>query len=200
MHLHVDVAETMWLGALQKCRNADSPELPCTSALTMCFGKPLGGGAGADAGTGADDALSHLQWYSPSCKVPMATEDGREVLRHVVFEMEPELRSVEGQRELPQKTMLMDSVAGPHYIVKILLADSVEFDPLVGLRCQKLEPLLSWQLRPGLGADVGAVLHTTHKRQFVRADEKDTDLLASGAKKVRFDNVDHVDADAAEHI
>ena len=191
VHLHVDVAEAMWLGALQKCRNADSPELPCTGALTMCFGKALGG---------AGDALSHLQWYSPSCKVPMATEDGREVLKHVVFEMEPELRSVEGQRELPQKTMLMDSVAGSHYVVKILLADSVEFDPLVGLRCQKLEPLLSWQLRPGLGADVGAVLHTTRKRQFVRADEKDTDLLAREAKKVRFEDGDVVDADAAEHI
>lgn len=191
VHLHVDVAETLWLGALQKSRNADSPELPCTSALTMCFGKCLGGaGANGGAGASAGDTLSHLQWYSPSCKVPMATEDGREVLRHVVFEMEPELRSVEGQRELPQKTVLMDSVAGSHYIVKILLAESVEFDPLVGLRCQKLEPLLSWQLRPGLGADVSGAPHTVRKRQFVRADENDTELLTNNAKKVRFDDVD----------
>lgn len=196
VHLHVDVPETLWLGALQKSRNADSPELPCTSALTMCFGKALGG---ADAGAGArgGDTLSHLQWYAPSCKVPMATEDGRDVLRHVVFEMEPELQSVEGQRQLPQKTVLMDSVAGSHYIVKILLAESVEFDPLVGLRCEKLEPLLSWQLRPGLGVDVGGMLHTTRKRQCVHADANDTDLLAGKAKKVRFADED---ADESQRI
>jgi hypothetical protein len=192
VHLHVDVAETLWLGALQKSRNADSPELPCTNALTMCFGKSLGG-ACANGGTGASagGTLSHLQWYSPSCKVPMATEDGREVLRHVVFEMEPELRSIEGQRELHQKTVLMDSVAGSHYIVKILLANSVEFDPLVGLRCQKLEPLLSWQLR------VSGVPHTARKLQFVRADENYTELLTSNTKKVRFDDVD---AEESQHI
>jgi hypothetical protein len=46
VHLHVDVPETLWLVALQKSRNADSPELPCTSALTMCFGKALGGATG----------------------------------------------------------------------------------------------------------------------------------------------------------
>jgi len=184
VHLHVDVAEALWLGALQKNRNADSPELPCSSALTMCFGAPLG--AGALLGEDEPPApLSRLQWYAPSCKVPMATEDGREVLKHVVFEMELEMQTVAGQREVPQKTLLMDSVAGPHYVVKILLAEAVEYDPLVGLRCKKLEPLLSWQLRPGLGADVNASTFASRKRPCVRADAQDADLLKG--KKVRFD-------------
>jgi len=189
VHLHIDVAEALWLGALQKSRNADSPELPCTNGLVMCFGQPM---TAEDAGA---TPLSHLQWYAPSCKVPMATEDGRELLKHVVFEMEPELRTVTGQREVPQKTVLMDSVAGPHYVIKIFVAEGVEFDPLVGLRCLQLQPLLSWQLRPGLGTDMGAVTHTTRKRQCVRADAQDSELLAH--KRVHFDVGGREDGDAS---
>jgi hypothetical protein len=206
VHLHVDVAEALWLGTLQKSRNADCPELPVTSVLTMCFGQAL-----ADSARPAGESLRHLQWYSPSCKVPLATEDGHEVSRHVVFEMELSAKSVDGQRELAQKTFLMDGVAGAHYTVKMFLAGSVQFQPHAGLACENLEPLLSWQLRPGLGAEAGSALQTTRKRQFVQADATDNELLAvepggaPAAKSVRFDSlvavrVDSVVSDSAESI
>jgi hypothetical protein len=220
VHLHVDVAEALWLGTLQKSRNADCPELPVTSVLTMCFGQALadsarpagesGGSGGSGGSVDSMQSLRHLQWYSPSCKVPLATEDGHEVSRHVVFEMELSAKSVYGQRELAQKTFLMDGVAGAHYTVKMFLAGSVQFQPHAGLACENLEQLLSWQLRPGLGAEAGSALQTTRKRQFVQADTTDNELLAEpggapAAKSVRFDSlvavrVDSVVSDSAESI
>lgn len=143
VHLHVDVAEALWLPLLHKSRNADSQALPATSMLTMCFGQAL-----QDPGRApADEGLRFLQWYSPSCKVPMATEDGREVSQFIVFEMELDTKNVDGLRELPHKTFLMDGVEGRHYAVKMFRTEGVHFQQDVGLVCQAPELLLSWQLR-----------------------------------------------------
>lgn len=181
VHLHVDVAEALWLPLLHKSRNADSQALPATSMLTMCFGQAL-----QDPGRApASEGLRFLQWYSPSCKVPMATEDGREVSQYIVFEMELDTKNVDGLRELPHKTFLMDGVEGTHYAVKMFRTEGVHFQQDVGLVCTGPELLLSWQLRPGLGAEASSALHTARKRQFVQADWMDTDDGA-GAKKVRF--------------
>ena len=169
VHLHIDTAEALWLNTLQKMRVLDSTELPKSSLLTMCMGSTL-----ADAVDRRSEVLDHIQWYAPSCKVPVATEDGREVHRHVVFEMLLEQRNVEGLREVGQRAFLMDEVAGPHYVIKIYHAEGVQYDPCYGLLCEQPVLLLTWQLRPGMATDAAGALATSmRKRQFVAADEKD---------------------------
>jgi hypothetical protein len=75
VHLHVDLAECMWLHTLQKSKIVDYPtELLATSILTMCFGRSIAAREQA-AGFGANGA-THLQWYSSSQQVPVATPDG----------------------------------------------------------------------------------------------------------------------------
>lgn len=172
VHLHVDLAEGMWLHALQRGKIVDYPtELPATSMLTMCFGQPIGASEQA-AGAGAEGA-THLQWYCPGQQVPVATPDGREVLQYVVFEMQLAMRQMAGQREEAQKVLLMDEVAGLHYLVKVYYAESVVFSRADGLLCEKPRMLVTWQLRPGLGLEVLGGQASTRKRQYLAADEKD---------------------------
>jgi len=98
VHLHVDLAECMWLHTLQKSKIVDYPtELLATSILTMCFGRSIAAREQA-AGFGANGA-THLQWYSSSQQVPVATPDGWEVLNYVVFEMELAMRQMAGKRD-----------------------------------------------------------------------------------------------------
>jgi hypothetical protein len=124
-------------------------EFPATSALTMCCGRSLGGAA-----------------------------DGGEAERTIIFEMDLACVCVEGQREVPQKALLMDGVCGKHYVVKIFHAEEVVSEPGsdVGLRCHDLKPLMSWQFRPGLGLDTSA--GTTRKRQLVEPDARDSQMRA----------------------
>ena len=183
VHLHVDLTEAMWLNLLQSSRNG--PEFPVTSALTMCFGRSLSGSA----------ALV-LQWFSPSCRVPMADADGGEAARTIIFEMDLASVCGEGSREVRQKALLMDGVSGQHYVIKIFHAAQVlyaEGDPEVALSCDDLKPLMSWQFRPGLGLETSA--GTTRKRQLVQPDARDSQMfeqLQGPAKVVRF-----ADSDAA---
>ncbi len=184
VHLHVDLTEAMWLNLLQSSRNG--PEFPVTSALTMCFGRSLSGSAAVV-----------LQWFSPSCRVPMANTDGGEAARTIIFEMDLASVCVKGQREVPQKALLMDGVSGKHYVIKIFHATQVVYEPEgdVALCCDDLKPLMSWQFRPGLGLDTSA--GTTRKRQLVQPDARDSQMfehlqLQGPAKVVRF-----ADSDAA---
>jgi hypothetical protein len=186
VHMHIDVAEALWLGTLQRARLGCGAELPATSQLTMCFGSAI-----AETSAGRGQHGSHLQWFAPHCKVPVATEDGRELHRHIVFEMSLLQKSVEGHREVAHKTFLMDMVAGTHYVVRMYHVENVRYEPEHGLLCEDPVLLLSWQLRPGLGADTGAAgLHCTRKRQFVHADEGDDDSpQPSGARNDAFQPV-----------
>jgi len=170
VHLHVDLAEAMWLHALQRGRAVEYPtELPASPVLTMCFGQPLA--ARDQAATFGAEGATHLQWYCPGQQVPVAQADGREVLQYVVFEMELAMRQLAGQREEPHKVLLMDEVAGLHYLVKAYYADSVA-STTEGLVCKKPRMFVTWQLRPGLGVElVGQA--STRKRQYLAADEKD---------------------------
>ena len=171
VHLHVDVAEALWLSTLQKSRNASCLDLPSTSLLCMCIGAGIN-----EDGAAGQNAQQHVLWFSPSIKVPMATVDGQDVPKHIVFEMSLAMKNVSGQREVSQKTFLMDGVEGLHYVVKIFHVDSVELQEAGGLTCKNAELLLSWQLRPGLGAEAGTLSqHPCRKRQFVQADATDHD-------------------------
>ena len=172
VHLYIDTAETLWLTTLQKFGVLDSSELPKTSQLTMCFGSAISG-----VGVQQSGVLDNLQWYAPACKIPMATEDGREVNRHIVFELAMQQKNEQSFREVAQKFFLMDEAAGPHYVLKVYQVDSVEYEPSHGLLCEQPDLLLSWQLRPGLGMESGgAAAHTARKRQFVTADARDHGL------------------------
>lgn len=183
VHLHVDLAEAMWLHALQRSKTVDYPtELPTTSVLTMCLGQPIG--AREQAGGAA-----YLQWFKDE-RVPVAMPDGREALQYVVFEMQLAMRQTAGQREEAQKVLLMDEVAGLHYVVKVFYAESVVYSPTEGLLCQKPRMLVTWQLRPGLGLDVLGGQPSTRKRQYLAADATDESNCA-GAKRTR-------EAEAAE--
>jgi hypothetical protein len=143
--------------------------LPKTSHLTICFGNAIANGRDGPGGE-----LQHLQWYAPCCKVLMATEDGREVNRHIVFELQLEQKNDGNLREVAQKSFLMDGAAGQHYALKIFRVESVQYDPGYGLLCEQPVLLLSWQLRPGMGTESGGTAaHTARKRQFVTADARD---------------------------
>ena len=200
VHLHIDVAETMWLSTLHKSKLIDQPtELPWTSMLKMCFGKSIEGKE-----DGPDDAHGHkhLRWYAPSHKLLIVTEEGREVWKHIVFEMHLTSKQVSGQRDVAQKAFLMDQVSGPHYVVKIFHVESVDVSEGSDLKCNNPELLLSWQLRPGLGTDVSdAACQTSRKRQYVHADAKDRlccdgeDDASHCEKKVRFED-DSLDEDS----
>jgi len=185
VHLHIDTAETLWLGSLQKIGMIDCTELPNTSQLTMCFGTAIN----TDRTNGAVN--ENLQWFAPFCKVPMATEDGREVNRHIVFELMLEQQNDQTLREVAQKSFLMDGVAGQHYPLKVYQVESVRHEPSCGLVCEKPELLLSWQLRPGMGTDSNvAGACSSRKRQFVTADARDygrQDQVKDGGKRVCFE-------------
>ena len=74
VHLHVDLAECMWLHTLQKSKIVDYPtELPATSIWTMCFGRSID--AREQAVGFVAEGATHLQWYSSSQQVPVATPD-----------------------------------------------------------------------------------------------------------------------------
>ena len=184
VHLHVDLAEAMWLHALQRGKAVEYPtELPASPVLTMCFGQPLAAREQA-AAFGAEGA-THLQWYCPGQQVPVAQADGRELLQYVVFEMELAMRQMAGQREEPHKVLLMDEVAGLHYLVKAYYAESVAFSSTEGLVCKKPRMFVTWQLRPGLGVELAGGQASTRKRQYLAADEKDESNCGDGAKAAR---------------
>jgi hypothetical protein len=137
----------------------------------MCFGQPIAAREQA-AAFGAEGA-THLQWYCPSQQVPVAQPDGRELLHYVVFELELAMRQMAGQREEPHKVLLMDEVAGLHYLVKTYYAESVVYSHTEGLVCTKPRMFVTWQLRPGLGVELFGGQASTRKRQYMAADEKD---------------------------
>jgi hypothetical protein len=137
----------------------------------MCFGQPIAAQEQA-AAFGAEGA-THLQWYCPSQQVPVAQADGRELLQFVVFEMELAMRQMAGQREEPHKVLLMDEVAGLHYLVKAYYAEGVSVSSTEGLVCKKPRMFVTWQLRPGLGVELFGSQASTRKRQYVAADERD---------------------------
>ena len=181
VHLHVDLAEAMWLHTLQKSKVVDFPtELPVTSMLAMCLGPSVAAGA---AGFGSDVA-THLQWYCPRKQVQVATPDGREVLNYVVFEMELAPRQTAGLREEPEKVLFMDEVAGMHHLVKVYYAEKVTYEA-GGLVCENPRMLVTWQLRPGLGAEVLGGHLVARKRQYLAADEQDLMNCGGTPKKAR---------------
>jgi hypothetical protein len=181
VHVHIDTAETLWLSTLQKMGVVDGIELPKTSLLTMCFGRAIANGPDGPGGE-----LEHLHWYAPCCKIPMATEDGREVNRHIVFELLLEQKNDQTLREVAQKSFLMDEAAGQHYPLRVFQVEGVQYDPGYGIICEQPELLLSWQLRPGMGTESGgAAAYTARKRQFVTADARDHGRPQDGAEAKR---------------
>jgi hypothetical protein len=181
LHLNIDMAETMWLGTLQKCKLVDHPtSLPCMDMLTMSVGPQLQ--------TGTEDCL---HWYSPSAKVLMMTESGAEVYKTFVFELEFKSTDCAAQREHGQKALFMDRNAGAHHVLRIFHADDVEFEEHQGMTCRNPTLFLCWQLRPGLCVElIGAAHATTRKRPLLTADDSDLlqnlTLQGSSAKRVRF--------------
>jgi len=171
VHLNVDLAQTMLLHALQQSKIVEHPtNLPSTSFLTMCFGDSIN--ARQQSASFAVAGNKHLQWYSPSQKVPVVTSDGREVLNFIVFEMELCMKQCAGQREEEQKVLLMDEVAGLHYVIKAYYCENVEL-MIEGLVCENPRMLVTWQLLPGLGVDFLGNQASSRKRQYLAADETD---------------------------
>jgi len=161
----------MLLHALQQSKIVEHPtNLPSTSFLTMCFGDSIN--ARQQSASFAAAGNKHLQWYSPSQKVPVVTSDGREVLNFIVFEMELCMKQCAGQREEEQKVLLMDEVAGLHYVIKAYYCEKVEL-MIEGLVCENPRMLVTWQLRPGLGVDFLGNQASSRKRQYLAADETD---------------------------
>ena len=181
LHLNIDMAETLWLGTLQKCKLVDHPtSLPCMDMLTMSVGPQLQ--------TGTEDCL---HWYSPSAKVLMMTESGAEVYKTFVFELEFKSTDCAAQREHGQKALFMDRNAGAHHVLRIFHADDVEFEEHQGMTCRNPTLFLCWQLWPGLCVElIGAAHATTRKRPLLTADDSDLlqnlTLQGSSAKRVRF--------------
>jgi hypothetical protein len=181
VHMHVDMAEALWLKLLEKTRVVDSPtSLPKTSMLTMCFGKPIAESCcSMQQYTFAQhNTMPCLQWYSPSQLVQVATADEREVRCHVVFEMLLDMKQSAGQRDVNSKVLFMDEVAGFHYVVKVFHAESVVYTEENGLNCTKPKLLVTWQFRPGLVASALSVSGIQRKRVFMSADT--LDLMNSG--------------------
>jgi hypothetical protein len=153
VHMHVDMAEALWLKLLEKTRVVDSPTtLPKTTMLTMCFGKPIAESCGSlqEYTFSQQNTMPCLQWYSPSQLVQVATADDREVRCHVVFEMHLDMKQSAGQRDVNSKVLFMDEVAGFHYVVKVFHAEAVVYTEETGLICTKPRLLVTWQFRPGL--------------------------------------------------
>jgi hypothetical protein len=176
VHLHVDMAEALWLNLLHKTRVVDSPStLPKTSMLTMCFGKPIAESCcSLQAYTFSQQSLMPcLQWYAPSQLVQVATADNREVRCHVVFEMHLDMKQSSGQRDVSSKVLFMDEAAGFHYVVKVFHAETVAYTEENGLSCTKPTLLVTWQFRPGLVSSALSVSGIQRKRVFMSADTLD---------------------------
>ena len=175
VHLHVDMAETMWFNVLHKSRIVDSPTgLPKTQMLTMCFGSALQPNEQAPTFVEKEEnkALC-LQWFSPGQQVQVATKEGGEVLCNVVFEMELEMKQSAGQREVHSKVLFMDEVAGFHYVVKVFHAQNVVYTEQDGLACEHPKLLVTWQFRPGLVSSTLSVQGIQRKREYMSADTFD---------------------------
>jgi hypothetical protein len=183
IHIHVDMAEALWLNLLHKTRVVDCPTtLPKTSMLTMCFGKPIAESCSSAElnpfTPQAQHTLPCLQWYSPSQLVQIATADGREIRCNVVFEMHLDMKQNTGQRDVSNKFLFMDEVDGFHYVVKVFHAESVLYTEENGLNCSKPTLLVTWQFRPGLVSSALSVSGIKRKRVFMSADT--FDLMNSG--------------------
>ena len=175
VHLHVDLPAAMLLPLLQKSRVEDSPTaLPKNACLTMCFGQGIADRLYDGA---AQEELSCLQWYAPGQLVPVAAADGGEVLCHVVYEMELGLKQLAGQRDVPNKLLLMDEVSGFHHLIKVFYAKSVVYSESSGLECDSAKLLVTWQLRPGMSTSpafaVTATACVQRKRALLAADDFD---------------------------
>lgn len=177
IYLQVQMPEAFLFNVLQRCKAVECPTtLPKTSMLTMCFGKPIGDSP--DKMFPEQECNSRLQWYSPSTFVQVATADSREVRRNIVFEMDMNMRQSAGQREVANKVLLMDEVAGFHYVIKVFHSASVVYTEENGLECTQPTLLITWQYRPGLVSSTLAVAGVQRKRMFMGADT--LDLLNSG--------------------
>ena len=179
IHIHVDMAEALWLNLLQKTRVIDCPTtLPKTSMLTMCFGKPICETSSSLESNEGQHTLAYLQWYSPSQLVQIATANGTEMRCNVVFEMQLDMKQNIGQRDVSNKLLFMDEVAGFHYVVKVFHAETVVYTEENGLNCTKPTLLVTWQFRPGLVASALSVSGIQRKRVFMSADT--VDFMNSG--------------------
>jgi hypothetical protein len=180
VHLHVDLPAAMLLPLLQKSRVEESPTaLPKNACLTMCFGQGIADRIYDDriCDGGAQEELSCLQWYAPGQLVPVAAADGGEVLCHVVYEMELGLKQLAGQRDVPNKLLLMDEASGFHHLIKVFYAKSVVYSESSGLEYDSAKLLVTWQLRPGMSTSpafaVTATACVQRKRTLLAADDFD---------------------------
>lgn len=177
VHMHVDMAETMLLNLFHKSKIVDNPTLlPKTNVLTMCFGKSISKNlkdVDVPGFVDEEDMNAYLQWYAPNNLLQVAKPDGSEVLCNVVFEMELVMKQSAGQRDVPNKLLFMDEVAGFHYVVKIFHAKRVVFTEEDGLVCDEPKLLVTWQLRPGLLSSALSIPGLIRRREHMSADNLD---------------------------